>query len=258
MTTRDDSRGRRPRAWLRERSWVSVPCAAAAQRRSVGSAMRAGPVIVLGFLTAALGGCATFAPLPQTPAPPAKRVSLRVSASGESYLEAPPGSWVTWGSGDADLAVKALEESGWFARVGPLIDHYDYRAQIVVREHQGYIYGGGLGLLTAFVVPTKRMDGVEVEAVVVSASGAESRCSTHQDYAVWHQLFLLPVHPFRAPAWHKLRLVEQLTLRCIASAISEPPDSRHYHACRLAGSLPARGPCGLPVARHRDDGRSRG
>ena len=95
--------------------------------------MRAGPVIVLGFLTAALGGCATFAPLPQTPAPPAKRVSLRVSASGESFLETPPGSWRTWGPGDADLAVKALEESGWFARVGPLIDPYDYRAQIVVR-----------------------------------------------------------------------------------------------------------------------------
>ena len=69
--------------------------------------MRACSALIICFFAAAVGACATFAPLPETPAPPGKGLSLRVSTSGESYLEIAPGEWRTWGPSKEALAVEA-------------------------------------------------------------------------------------------------------------------------------------------------------
>jgi hypothetical protein len=184
--------------------------------------MRLRDTVVSLLLVAPTWGCvATFASLPETPPAPGQGLSIQVSAARVKYLELRPGSWKEWSEGDTTSSVWALERSGWFREVGPLVWPYDYRTEIMVREYQGFTYGGLLHLVTAFILPVNRMHRVAVEATVASAAGGESHCKADQDYAVWQSVLLLPIYPFRSPAWHEHRLVEQLTLRCIAESLRE-------------------------------------
>jgi|GEM_PF-4084898 len=176
---------------------------------------------VAGLLAAAvsLPACATFADLPAVPEREPAALRVRVSVSGESYLETGRGAWRPWGDAGAHRALEALQGAGWFAEVSPDVSPYDYEVKLAVRTYQASTRGGLLSLLTGFVVPSVRAHRVQIEAAIVSASGEVSGCEAHQDYTVWMQLLLLPLYPFTAPAHHEMQLVRRLALRCVDDAL---------------------------------------
>ncbi len=187
--------------------------------------MQSGNVAVALFLAAVIAGCATFADPPAPSEAPVTGARLEVDVSGEAFLEHAPGDWREWGDAHTDFSLHALSTSGWFESVSESLDPYDYRAEIRIRQYQGYTYGGFLSLITAFLVPSKRHHRVEVAADITSSSGEVARCHVHEEYVVWHQTLLLFAYPFAAPAWHKIRLVEELTLRCFSRALAELRDA---------------------------------
>ncbi len=183
--------------------------------------MRRGNATVASIFAAAIAGCATFANIPASPDTPVAGARLQVEVSGQAFLEYAPGNWRESGEADTDFSLQALAASGWFESVGESLEPFDYRAEIRIRQYQGYTYGGFLSLITAFLIPSKRHHRVEVEADVTSSSGEVATCQVYEEYAVWHQTLLLFAYPFTAPAWHNIRLVQELTLHCFSRAIAE-------------------------------------
>jgi hypothetical protein len=98
----------------------------------------------------------------------------------------------------SEWTLEAYRESGVFSEVTSSIDDSDVRAQVkITYDEEPYSFGQAfIGWLTAWLVPTKNLTRIQVEAEFIDSTG-ESHGSYEADETLtqWNHLFMIFVFP---------------------------------------------------------------
>jgi hypothetical protein len=90
------------------------------------------------------------------------------------------------------------------------------------RLHVAEYQGRGpalLSLATAFLIPDAVDHRIELELILPSLEGRDSRCARAAQVRTWYQTFLLLVYPFKSPAYNRIKSTEALALACLAELL---------------------------------------
>jgi hypothetical protein len=186
-------------------------------------ARRRTALLLAASLSGVAGCSATWTDLPGSPArgAAARAGALRLAISDEGFLQRGDGSWASFVSpGLTQDALSALRESGWFAAVGPEVGEPALEGTLVVRTYQGAASGALLSLLTAFVVPARETDRVEVQLAFGPPGTAPRSCTRHGDLVVWRGILFFPLVFTNSGALRKGSLARVLALGCADELLS--------------------------------------
>lgn len=118
--------------------------------------------------------------------------------------------------------VRSAEDAIWDSRwvTHSLGGGFRPALDLHLSQYQGAT-AGLLALFTAFLVPARLDDRLELKLRLFAEGQEPVTCERSTDQHTWVQLFLIFVYPFDSPEWKRMKTAEALALQCLAEVLEK-------------------------------------